>query len=253
MIDFHCHIDLYPDATSILARLAREKVYVLAVTTTPLAWNGTRRLVGDTPRVRVALGLHPQVVAERHAEVELLCSLIPETRYVGEIGLDGSKNHRASFEVQQRVLTRILGACALHGGRIISLHSRRAAKEVLDAIEAHPGCGKPILHWFSGSLAELDRAVGLGCWFSVGPAMLRSERGNRLAAAMPRDRVLTETDGPFAKTKSGPLMPWNVNEAERILGKLWGCTHEAVQRTLNQNLRRLIADGPEQASSKTTF
>lgn len=253
MIDFHCHIDLYPDATSILARLAREKIYVLAVTTTPLAWNGTRRLVGDTPRVRVALGLHPQVVAERHAEVELLCSLIPETRYVGEIGLDASKNHRASFEVQQRVLTQILGACALHGGRIISLHSRRAAKEVLDAIETHPGCGKPILHWFSGSPAELDRAVELGCWFSVGPAMLRSERGNRLAAAMPRDRVLTETDGPFAKAKSGPLMPWNVNEAERMIGKLWGCTQQVVQRTLNQNLRRLVSDGLERASSITTI
>lgn len=253
MIDFHCHIDLYPDAASILARLARERIYVLAVTTTPLAWNGTRRLVGDTPRVRVALGLHPQVVAERHAEVELLCSLIPETRYVGEIGLDASTNHRASFEVQQRVLTQILGACALHGGRIISLHSRKAAKEVLDAIETHPGCGKPILHWFSGSPAELDRAVGLGCWFSVGPAMLRSERGNRLAAAMPRDRVLTETDGPFAKAKSGPLMPWNVNEAERMIGKLWGCTHQAVQRTLNQNLRRLVSDGLERASSITTI
>lgn len=241
MIDFHCHIDLYPDPGSVLIRLAREKVYVLAVTTTPMAWNGTRQLVGDTPRVRVALGLHPQVVAERHAEIDLLCSLVPEAHYVGEIGLDGSEAYTESFGVQQRVLAKALTACAVHGGRIMSLHSRRAAREVLDAIEEHPGCGTPVLHWFSGSLKELKRAIEIGCWFSVGPAMLKSERGSRLAAAMPRERLLTETDGPFTKSRAGPLMPWNVKEAERELARLWGCSENAVNRTLNANLGRLVA------------
>lgn len=243
MIDFHCHLDLYPDPGSVLTRLARERVYVLAVTTTPMAWNGTRQLVGDTPRVRVALGLHPQVVAERYAEIDLLCSLIPETRYVGEIGLDGSEDYTASFGVQQQVLAKALTACATNGGRIISLHSRRAAREVLDAIETHPGCGTPVLHWFSGSITELHRAIELGCWFSVGPTMLQSERGSRLAAAMPRERLLTETDGPFTKTRSGPLMPWDVNEAERELAKLWGCSQKTVDGTLTENLRRLVSVG----------
>ncbi len=241
MIDFHCHLDLYPDPSSVLARVVREKVYVLAVTTTPLAWNGTRRLVGNSPRVRVALGLHPQVVAERHAEIDLLCSLIPETPYIGEIGLDGSESCAASFELQQKVLAKALSACAVHGGRIISLHSRRAAHEVLDAIEEYPDCGTPVLHWFSGSLKELRRAIELGCWFSVGPAMLRSERGSRLAAAMPRERMLTETDGPFTKTSTGPLMPWNVKDAERQLAELWGSSEELVNSTLTANLRRLVA------------
>ena len=241
MIDFHCHLDLYPDPGSVLARLVREKVYVLAVTTTPMAWNGTRQLVGGTPRVRVALGLHPQVVAERHAEIDLLCSLVPEAPYIGEIGLDGSESYKGSFSVQQQVLAKALTACAVHGGRIISLHSRRAAREVLDAIEKHPGCGTPVLHWFSGSLNDLKRAIQLGCWFSVGPAMLRSARGSRLAAAMPRDRLLTETDGPFTKTGTGPLMPWNVNQAERELARLWECSQKIVNSTLTANLRRLVA------------
>lgn len=241
MIDFHCHLDLYRDPASVLTRLARERLYVLAVTTTPMAWNGTRQLVGDTPRVRVALGLHPQVVGERHAEIDLLCSLIPEAPYVGEIGLDGSEGYRESFGVQQLVLAKALTACAVHGGRIISLHSRRAAREVLDAIEEHPGCGTPVLHWFSGSLRDLKRAIQLGCWFSVGPSMLRSDRGSILAAAMPRERLLTETDGPFAKTRAGPLMPWDVKEAERELARLWGCGQKIVSTTLTENLRRLVA------------
>lgn len=242
MIDFHCHVDLYPDPGAVLARLVHEKVYVLAVTTTPLAWEGNRRLVGDTPRIQIALGLHPQVVRERYAEIDLLCSLVPATKYVGEIGLDGSEEYRGSFSVQQRVLDQALAACSAHGGRVISLHSRRAAKEVLNAIEAHPRCGTPVLHWFSGSLTELRRAVELGCWFSVGPKMLESDRGSRLAAAMPRDRILTETDGPFAKSKLGPLMPWDVRKAERALAKLWECGDSTVRKTLQQNLRRLVAD-----------
>lgn len=243
MIDFHCHVDLYPDPGALLARLISEKVYVLAVTTTPMAWEGNKRLVGGTPRIQIALGLHPQVVRERHAEIGLLCSLVPAAKYVGEIGLDGSEEYRDSFGLQQRVLNQALAACSAHGGRVISLHSRRAAKEVLDAIEAHPRCGTPVLHWFSGSLTELRRAVALGCWFSVGPKMLESDRGSRLAAAMPLDRVLTETDGPFAKSKSGPLMPWDVKQAERALAQLWKCSGHTVRKTLQLNLRRLVGDG----------
>lgn len=242
MIDFHCHLDLYPEPGLVLERLAREKIYVLAVTTTPLAWDGTRRLIGDQPRVRIALGLHPQVVAERHKEVDILCARIAETRYVGEIGLDGSPDYRASFAIQQQVLEKALSACAAHGGRVISLHSRRAARQVLDAIEAQPRCGTPVLHWFSGTRAELERAIELGCWFSVGPAMLRSERGRKLAEAMPHDRVLTETDGPFAKSAGQPLMPWNAADAEDMLTELWKLPHAGVSEVLHRNLRRLVAE-----------
>src|SRR3546814_10842246 len=67
--------------------------------------------------------------------------------------------------------------CRAAGGRVISLHSRRAAGEVLDAIESIRDAGTPILHWFSGTGRQLDRAIDLGCWFSVGPAMLRTEKG----------------------------------------------------------------------------
>jgi TatD DNase family protein len=177
-------------------------------------------------------------------EVGVLCARIAETRYVGEVGLDGSPDYRESFSVQQRVLDRALAACAANGGRVISLHSRRAAKEVLDAIARQPRCGVPVLHWFSGTRRELDRAIDLGCWFSVGPAMLRAERGRKLAEAMPRDRVLTETDGPFAKSAGEPLMPWNATDAEEMLAELWKLPHSTVSEILHRNLRSLVAEPP---------
>ena len=122
---------------------------------------------------------------------------------------------------------------------MISLHSRRAAGAVLDALEKEPNAGVPILHWFSGSKRDLERAIRLGCWFSVGPAMLRSEAGRGLAAAMPRDRVLTETDAPFAQIDGRPLMPWDVVLTYPVLAEIWQCSEGDVSRQILSNLRRL--------------
>ena len=239
MIDFHCHLDLYENPHSILKEAVHRKCYILAVTTTPLAWEGTCALIGNAPRVRVAAGLHPELAAARRHEIDDLCALLPETKYVGEIGLDGSKEHRSSLTVQRELFEAVLSACERVGGRIMSIHSRGATSLVLDYLETYEKSGLPVMHWFSGTLAELERAIELGCWFSVGPAMLRGEKGRRLASLMPHDRVVTETDGPLARRALSPLMPWDVTEAEALLGNLWELSTSEVNRHLSQNLELL--------------
>ncbi|MCB1471090.1 MAG: TatD family hydrolase [Rhizobiaceae bacterium] len=239
MIDFHCHIDLFKEPIPILDEAEKKGVYLLAVTTTPKAWTGTKRLIGDRRRVRVALGLHPELVRERHTEITLFEHFLSETDYVGEVGLDGSPHLRDSFELQTQILRRILHACRKAGGRIISLHSRRAASKVLDLLEAEPSAGTPILHWFSGSARELERAAHLGCWFSVGPFMTGSAKGRKLIEMMPRERVLTETDSPFAQINGSPLAPWDVALAYPILGELWNCSAKEVDEQILANLRKL--------------
>src|SRR5262249_39096461 len=99
-----------------------------------------------------------------------------------------------------------------------------------------------VLHWFSGSARDLDRAINLGCWFSVGPAMLMGERGRALAARMPRDRVLTESDGPFAQVDRSPVMPWHVETAAYTLGTIWSLSSERTGQLLRDNLRTLIPE-----------
>lgn len=244
MIDFHCHIDLFPDPAVVLAEADARGVYILAVTTTPKAWAGNKKLVGNLRRVRVGLGLHPELVGERHSELPLWEHFLSETDYVGEIGLDGSPHLRASFDLQKVALARILRGCAAAGGRIMSFHSRRAASAVLDMIEGEPSAGTPILHWFSGTTRELDRAVRLGCWFSVGPTMLSSAKGRELAKAMPAERVLTETDAPFARIEGRPMMPWDVGLAYPILADCWRSTEDSVSAQLNKNLRTLLGTRP---------
>lgn len=239
MIDFHCHIDLYPDPQSVLKEVDARGTYVLAVTTTPKAWRGTKKLVGNRKRVRVALGLHPELVVQRHQEVPLLCGLLPEARYVGEIGIDGSSPHKDSLDLQKSVFDRILAECASLGGRVMTIHSRGAARAVLDALERHPNAGTPILHWFSGTMRELERAVEIGCWFSVGPTMLRSRKGRELAGAMPLDRMLTETDAPFARDGEHPLMPWQAYDCLADLEMINGIAGNDLALQMKSNLKLL--------------
>jgi TatD DNase family protein len=239
VIDFHCHLDLYPDPHAIARECVARGLYILSVTTTPSAWAGTAALAHEAPRIRTALGLHPQIAHERKGELPLFERLLPDVRYVGEIGLDGGPEYKRHWQDQVFVFTRILELCAGVGGRVLTIHSRRAAVSVLDALEAHPGAGTPILHWFSGTQRELARAVDLDCWFSVGPAMLASEKGRALAAEMPRDRLLTETDGPFAQLEGRAVLPWDAERAIALLADMWAEPEATVRDRLTANLRRL--------------
>lgn len=241
MIDFHAHLDLYPDPHAAALECIARELYVLSVTTTPSAWSGTAALTKDAPRIRTALGLHPQIAHERKGELPLFERLLPLVRYVGEIGLDGGPEYRRYWQDQEHVFSQVLRLCARVGGRIMTIHSRRAATQVLDALSHEPSAGVAILHWFSGTQKELARAVDLGCWFSVGPAMLAGDKGRALAAKMPRDKVLTETDGPFAQVDGRAAWPWDADQAVEALSQIWSESNDAVQRQLLSNLHRLTS------------
>lgn len=236
MIDFHTHLDLYPDPGQVISESVARGLHVLSVTTTPSAWTGTAALAKGASRIRTALGLHPQIAHERKAELSLFEELLPEARYVGEIGLDGSPELRAHWENQQTILNRILTLCASEGGRIMSLHSRRAVASILDMLAKHRDAGTPVLHWFAGTQRQLRTAIDLGCWFSVGPAMLVTEKGRALAAMMPRKRLLTESDGPFAQIQGRAAVPWDVDQAIAVLAHVWSEEPSVVEAQLNENL-----------------
>lgn len=222
-------------------------MYVLAVTTTPLAWEGNLALLKGQSRIRVSPGLHPELVPERHSELPLLLQLLARSRYVGEVGIDGGPNLKGHLQLQDEVFRATLSECARYGGRVISIHSRGAATEVLDAIEANKGIGIPVLHWFSGSQSQLARAIELGCWFSVGPGMLRSKKGASLAQLMPQDRVLTETDGPFVQHRGEPLMPWDTAAAALVLADCWSLSIEETNSILMANLKTLTTHANQYA------
>ncbi len=148
------------------------------MTTTPKAWPRNFEISRLTRHVRASLGLHPQLVAERHNEIALWETYLPQTRYVGEVGLDAGPQYYRSLDLQKQIFEHVLKQCAKAGGKILTVHSVRATKMVLDMIEAHLPSrhGQTVLHWFTGSKAEARRAVDLGCYFSVNGQMLQTDK-----------------------------------------------------------------------------
>lgn len=241
MMDMHCHIDLYENPIIVIDKARKQGMYVLSVTTTPSAWCGTSSLVDGVPRFNTALGLHPQLANEREIELPLFDKLIDKTRYIGEIGLDGSVMCRPFFDAQLRIFRHILSRCQQYSDKILTIHSRGAVKDVLDELENHRNSGTPILHWYLGTKKELIRAVELGCWFSVGPAMLKSKHGLKVIGWIPKDRLLLETDGPFTTNDDGtPLQPVDYTRVVRYLGELWECSDTSVRHQLLANLKSLV-------------
>lgn len=236
MIDFHCHVDLYPGALKLLPEIDARNRFTFAVTTSPRAYLATSKVLKPYRRIRVGLGLHPEIAMQKVQELDLLLELIPVTRLIGEIGLDGSARFRSSLPLQERIFRAALDGCKLAGGKVMSIHSRGAERLVLEYLRAQPDAGTPVLHWFSGSLTQLKVAADQGCWFSVGPAMLRGEKGRALAAAMPRNRVLPETDGPFVESAGKPLMSWEAWSVCDTLAGLWGLSCSEVEQLMIDNL-----------------
>ena len=242
LIDFHCHLDLFPDPVSAIAHAEQEAVYTLAVTTTPKAWPRNLELTRNTKYVRAALGLHPQLVSERANEISLWQDYLPETRYIGEVGLDAGPSYYRSLDLQKQVFDRILQQCARAGGKILTVHSVRSATQVLDSIQAHLplGTGRVVLHWFTGSKSEALRALGLGCYFSINGPMTRNEKGRALIATIPSDRLLTETDGPFTQVGNRPARPSDVKMTVETLAALRGCSTHDMAATIKENLRSVL-------------
>jgi TatD DNase family protein len=240
-VDMHCHIDLYPDPKMEIESIGRSGAYVLSVTTTPSAWLKTRELASLYPRIKTALGLHPQLAKDRFGELALFDRLLPEARYVGEVGLDGGPDCRKFWDTQLHVFNHVLRSCANQGGRILTVHSRNAATDVIDALGDHQGFGVAILHWFSGTKKELARAIAMDCWFSVGSAMVSAEKGRELVRCLPPERVLTETDGPFAKIRGRALAPAQCSVAIDYLSAVWGLSPDDASARVLNNLRELVS------------
>ena len=157
--------------------------------------------------IRVGLGAHPWYISDGRVtekDIELLLGLMEQTPYLGEVGLDFSSRYCVNGlqELQIKAFTKICTRAAELSRnsqpRVLSMHTVRSVDAVLDILEqtgAAQAC-IPIIHWFSGSSNELQRAIKLGCWFSVGEMSLKTKRGREYAKVYPKDKLLTETDLP---------------------------------------------------------
>jgi len=239
LVDAHCHIDLYDNPAGIVAEAEAAGVYTIAVTNAPSVFHHTAALVKDCRYLRAAVGLHPELVHSHGHQVEKVPLLLKETRYVGEIGLDYTTADQAVRRAQRDVLGKILTWCAEYKDKVLTLHSRRAAADTVEAVGAnYPG--SVILHWFSGSASELERAVGYGMYFSVNLPMVGSQKGQALISRLPLERVITETDGPFVKHGAQPAKPSHTQSVIEGLATLWHTSPGEARKTVFANFKGLL-------------
>ena len=241
-VDFHVHLDLYPDLQDAITACDARRTATLAVTTTPKAFSRNLELASDSEFVRVGLGLHPQLVEERAAEISLFEQLLPKSKYIGEVGLDAGPRYFRSLELQTSVFTKILRLCAEAGGKILSVHSVRTSKSVIDLLEEYLPSerGTVVLHWFSGSVGQTRRGIQLGYYFSVNEQMLASSNGRRILQELPLDRILTETDGPFVERGGHPIPAGDVERVVDQIADLKGKQVSDVRSAIVDNLRSML-------------
>jgi len=233
-VDAHCHIDRYPQPSAVLAAAERARVVTVAVTETPSTFQALLVKTRQRRMVRVALGLHPLRAGSLSAlELSLFSRMLDSTDYVGEVGLDFSPAGTMTRERQIEAFEHVLAQPGIQA-KLLTVHSRRAEADVITRLR--DASVTAVLHWYSGPLKQLRAGLDAGFWFSVNPAMLASKNGRRIIAELPRDRVLTETDGPYTRHLGRPAAPHDLPDLITQLASFWRVDREETRALVFANM-----------------
>lgn len=245
MLDTHCHIDLYPNPHAIVKAIEKQKILTIAVTNLPSHFEMGQPHLRGFQQIRPALGLHPLMAECHERERKKFEQTFAQTSYIGEIGLDFSKEGRNTKDIQIESL-RFVFEQIQDRPRFVSLHSRGAESKVLELLKEFNIQGA-VFHWYSGSLTVLDQIVQSGHYFSINPAMIRSKKGRNIINRIPLDRVLTESDGPHIQFRNQPVHPSNIRGVLEVLCDIWGISFQEADGQVWSNFMKLIAPIREQA------
>jgi TatD DNase family protein len=187
------------------------------------------------PQVAWGVGCHPRKLrAQETFDAERFRDLAERTAVVGEVGLDtGSHYLHASLETQLQTFRKVLNMVS-DMPRIVSIHSYQTTGLVIRELRQKP-IDVPILHWWTGNVAETKEAVALGCYFSVHSAVARH---SKFRTAVPPDRILIESDHGLADPPEA--IPCRVEWAEHLVAQQLGLSRNDVRRLAWQNLATIV-------------
>lgn len=232
LFDAHFHLDLMDNMRSLIRDFSSADIGVLAVGTTPKAYERELQFCGGVENIQVGLGLHPQLIADRQNEIELFLRLARDSKFIGEVGLDFNSDYISSKDQQLSVFRKIAKVCADEGGKILSLHSIKSSGVVIDEL-CDAGVFKTnicVFHWFTGRSTERKQAIRAGAYFSINSRMLKTKGGQETIKTVPRERILLETDAPFT------MQIRSVSELKMAMERLV----ESISEIRGENMRRQI-------------
>ena len=234
LYDTHFHLDLQKNVKAAIEEINANKIYTIAMTNLPILYEKEKQQY-ESPYIRTALGFHPELVGVYKKYMPLMWEKLSEARYIGEVGLDFTDS---TYQADQlSFFSELVERCRKDENKIISIHLRKAEREVLNVL-GDDFSFKAILHWYSGSFDLLKEAVGIGCYFSVNPKMVKSNKIVRMLEFVPQDRILLETDSPFVGATGS-----HRDSLQMIidgLSKKYAISRKQIEENLWQNFYSLL-------------
>jgi TatD DNase family protein len=251
-VDSHCHLDfpeLAADRDKLIARAVAAGVgSMVTISTRVRRFDEIRRIAEAHDGIWCSVGTHPH---NAHEELDITAEDLvrlashPRVIAIGEAGLDYHYDHSPRAAQEEGFRTHI--AAARMSGLPLVIHAREADERVADILTEEMGRGafKAVLHCFTGSERLALRGIDLGLYVSFsGIITYRSAQNLRdIAAKLPADRILVETDAPYlapGKFRGRTNEPSFVGETGRVVAEACGMTAEAMARQTTANFYRLF-------------
>jgi TatD DNase family protein len=258
LIDSHCHLETKDfskggrdEREEVIARAQAAGVERLICVGSGSSLDEVRNalhLAEQHPFIWAAIGIHPHDVARLPegalAEIEAQAQSHPRVVAVGETGLDYYYDH--SPRAEQQALFRAFIGIARRTQKPLSLHIRDAHEDAF-RILSEEGASEigAVVHCFTGTPEEAKRYLGLGLYISFSGVVTFKSAGpiRQVAAAMPLDRLLVETDCPYlapVPMRGRRNEPAYVVHTARLIAELRGISPAELAQAASANTERLF-------------
>ncbi len=263
MIDTHGHLNFHAFEENHAEIVARAKAAGVEAIVAPSTYIESSeqaiRLAGEYPDwLFPAVGHHPTHVIDRPFNIDVYRRLAqdPKVVAIGEIGLDAHRDEARATLTEQQVILQQLLDLAVEVEKPVILHCRNAYEELLQLLRAMSTRPMGVLHCFApvanagyeGSSSAMEIAkqfLDLGC--AIGFTGIVTYPGNDalrdVAALIPGDRILVETDSPFLapqRYRGQPNEPAYVHEVVAQVASVRGELFETIDRLTTDNARRIF-------------
>ncbi|MGE0852924.1 MAG: TatD family hydrolase [Hyphomicrobiaceae bacterium] len=259
LVDHHCHLDfpdLAADLDGVVGRARAAGVGLMVSISMHMRRLGESLAIAEAhPNIFSSVGTHPH---HAHTELDIPVDEIirlsrhPRVVAIGEAGLDYFYDNSPREAQAQGLRNHI--AAAQETGLPLVIHARDADAEIAAILEETMG-RKPfgaVLHCFTGGPDLARRALDLGLYISFSGIITfkKSEELRAIAAEVPPDRLLVETDAPYlapGKYRGKRNEPAYVVETAKELARVKGVSQAEIARITTDNFFRLYAKTPRTA------
>lgn len=235
LIDTHFHLDFYKNHKQIYKKINELRQYTLCMTNSPEIYQECQKLYFNTKYIKFALGFNPKLNNTKESFSKFI-NIFKGAEYIGEVGLDFSKQDKNRAEEQKGYFNIIVELCS-NQNKLLSAHIRNAEDSAIQIIEKYKP-KKCIIHWFTGNENQIRKLINLDCYFSINANMIN--KNNKKLLLIPKDKILVESDGPFTYVNGKKYDPTLLKQQYEIMSDFFNMPElpEIVYRNFNSILTK---------------